>query len=62
MKYEEIDNEIVFTVDTDRLGKWAILYAIEQVDEFWRKVAHYNTFGRKNFETVTIKINRVDFL
>ena len=59
MKYEENENEITFTVDTERLGKWAIIHALNQVTAFWREVAHYATFNRKNFETLTIKINRV---
>jgi len=62
MKYEVNDNEITFKVKTDQPGKWAIVEAIRQTLDFWRTVRHHATFKRKAFETVIIKIERVDFL
>jgi len=62
MKYEVNDKEITFTVDTDQLGKWAIIEALKQTLGFWKTVRHHATFRRKAFETIIVKINRVDVL
>ena len=59
MKYTEFGNEIIFEVDTEQIGKWGIVDALTQVNLFWKTVAHYEVFRRKDFETITVKINRV---
>ena len=62
MKYEELGDSIIFDVDTDRIGKWAIIDALEQVTLFWKTVAHYEVFRRKDFDAIIVKINRDDVM
>jgi len=56
------NNEITFTVKTDRLGKWGIIHAIEQVNDYWKNVRHHAVYKRRDFESIIIKIERVDVL
>ena len=62
MKYEELGDSIIFDVDTDRHGKWGIVNALEQVTLFWKTVAHYEVFRRKDFDSIIIKITRDNFM
>lgn len=59
MKYEENGEEIFFTTKTERIGKHAIIHAIEQVLEFWKGVPRWATFDRKDFDRIIIEIERV---
>ena len=58
MKYEELGDSIIFDVKTDRMGKWGIVDALTQVNLFWKTVAHYEVFRRKDFDSIIVKINR----
>ena len=59
MKHEVIDNDIIFTVDTDQIGKWAAIHVLYKVLEFWKNVAFYGLLKRQSFDSIIIKINRV---
>lgn len=56
MRYEIVDNDIIFEVDVDQLGKWVIVESLEQVLNFWKNVRHYAVFKRQAFDSVIIKI------
>ena len=58
---EVIDNEIVFTIETEHLGKCAIIDSLIQVLGFWKEVMFYRVFKRQPFDSVIIKIIRDDF-
>jgi len=62
MKYEELGDSIIFCVKTDKMGKWGIVDALDQVSLFWRTIAHYEVFKRKNFDSIIVKINREDVM
>ena len=62
MKYEELGDSIIFCVKTDKMGKGGIVDALDQVSLFWRTIAHYEVFKRKNFDSIIVKINREDVM
>lgn len=58
MKHEVKDNDIVFTVDIDHLGKFGFLQAINKVKVFWEDVRFYRQLDRQQFDSIIIKLNR----
>ena len=58
MKYEIKNNEIVFHVKTERLGKWAFVDVLKQVEDFWEKIRFYEAFKRQPFDSINIEIIR----
>ena len=62
IKWEVIENKIIFNVETDRSGKWAIIHALTQVLDFWKTVSHYAVFRRQAFGSIVIEITRDRFM
>ena len=59
IEWRENDLEITFVVETENVGKWAIIDSIKQVLSFWKLVDHCYVFRRKPFDTIIIEIKRV---
>ena len=58
MKHEIVDNDIVFTVQTEQPGKWAMIDALNQVIDFWKDVKFYRVLRRQSFDSIIIRIDR----
>ena len=61
MKYEILENDIIFEIETSQPGKWAIIEGLQKVLDFWKNAAYHQVFRRQKFDVLIIKIKRDEY-